>query len=63
MIEATRASIFSDDLDLLGLIFPAASDSIDALPRHHRNTGWPSCRNFLASTSVSQSLEAGDMLA
>jgi hypothetical protein len=63
MIEATKASIFSDDLALLGLIFPAASDSIEQLPKHHRNTGFPSCLNFLAMTSVSKSLAAGLMLA
>jgi hypothetical protein len=63
MIEATKASIFSDDLALLGLIFPAASDSIEQLPKHHRNTGLPSCLNFLAMTSVSKSLAAGLMLA
>jgi hypothetical protein len=63
MIEATKASIFSELLALLGLMFPAASLSIEQLPRHHRNTGLPSCLNFLAITSVSKSLAAGLMLA
>jgi hypothetical protein len=63
MILATKASIFSDDLALLGFMFPAASDSIEQLPKHHRNTGLPSCLNFLAMTSVSKSLAAGLMLA
>jgi hypothetical protein len=63
MIEATKASIFSLLLALLGFIFPAASLSIEQLPKHHRNTGLPSCRNFLAMTNVSKSLAAGLMLA
>jgi hypothetical protein len=63
MMLATKASIFSELLALLGLMFPAASLSIEQLPKHHRNTGLPSCLNFLAMTSVSKSLAAGDMLA